>query len=140
MLVHLEHLPVLQDVRASVVIQIQLQAYPQSPQNAAIMMLASDSLHTDFSIEQANSDLMVWLRRTGSNIDGDPAFVLPGVLQAQRWNSVAVILRRGDFRIDVDGRTRLTEHLPADSTQTWSPGQIALGDQVHGGGPWQGQI
>lgn len=130
----------LQDVRASGIIQIQLQAYPQSPQNAAIMMLASDSLHTDFSIEQANSDLMVWLRRTGSDINGDPAFVLPGVLQAQRWNSVAVILRRGDFRIDVDGRTRLAEHLPADSTRTWSPGQIALGDQVHGGGPWQGQI
>jgi hypothetical protein len=44
-------------------------------------------------------------------------------------------------RIDVGGRTRLTEHIPADSLDLWGQGQqIALGDEVHGGGPWQGQV
>lgn len=131
----------LQYARASGIIQIQLQAYPQSlQQNAAIMMLASDSWHTDFAIGQDHSNLMVWLRRPGSDINGDPPFVIHGVLQPQRWNSVAVILQRGAFRIDVDDKTRLTEHLPDDSTRVWSLGQIVLGDEVHGGGPWQGQI
>ena len=102
----------LQYARASGIIQIQLQAYPQSlQQNAAIMMLASDSWHTDFAIGQDHSNLMVWLRRPGSDINGDPPFVIHGVLQPQRWNSVAVILQRGAFRIDVDDKTRLTEHL-----------------------------
>jgi hypothetical protein len=131
----------LQEVRSSGTVQIQLQADPQSlHQHASMMMLASDYWHTDFAIEQFQSDLMVWLRRPGSDANGDPPFVISGVLQPQRWNSMNLMLRQGDLRIDVNGRTRLAEHLPADSPGGWSPGQIALGDEVHGGGPWQGKI
>jgi hypothetical protein len=131
----------LPDARGSGTIQIQVQAYPQTlQQNASMMMLASDFWHTDFAIGQDYSSLTVWLLRPGSDINGDPPFVIPGALQPQRWNSVSVILQRGDFRIEVDGRTRLAQHLLGDTTQVWGPGQIALGDEVHGGGPWQGQI
>jgi hypothetical protein len=130
----------LQEVRTSGTIQIRLRARPQSLQHAAIMMLASDFWHTDFAIGQDHSNLQVWLRRPGSDLNGDPPFVIPGVFQPQRWSNVEVILQRGGFHIDVDGRTRLTAHLPAGSPRVWSPGQIALGDEVHGGGPWQGQI
>ena len=127
--------------RTSGIIQIELEADPQSlQQQAPIMMLASDFWHTDFAIEQDHADLLVWLRRPGSDANGDPPFVLGGVLQPQRWNSVNLILQRGDLRIDVGGRTRLAEHVAADSLSAWSPGQIALGDEVHGGGPWQGKI
>lgn len=122
-------------------IEILLQAAPRSAgENASIMMLASDSWHTDFAIGQDHSDLAVWLRRPGSDINGDPAFVIPGALRPHRWNSVSVIVRRGDLRIDVAGRTRLTARLPPGFARTWGPGRIALGDEVHGGGPWQGQI
>jgi|KBSMisStaDraftv2_1062788.scaffolds.fasta_scaffold126337_3 hypothetical protein len=130
----------LQEVRTSGMIQIRLRARPQSLQHAAIMMMASDFWHTDFAIGQDHSNLQVWLRRPGSDINGDPPFVIPGVFQPQRWSIVEVILQRGGFHIDVDGRTRLTAHLPAGSPRVWSAGQIALGDEVHGGGPWQGQI
>ncbi len=131
----------LNDVRRSGRIQIQLEASPQSLwQYASMMIMASNELDTDFAIVQDNSDLMVWLRRPGSNPDGDPPFVIRGVLQPQRWTSVDLILLRGDLRIDINGRTRLTEHLPADSLQTWGQGRISLGEEVLGGGPWQGQI
>jgi len=131
----------LNDVRTSGRIQIQLEASPQSlRQDASIMMLASDYWDTDFAIGQDHSDLVVWLRRPGSNANGDPPFVIRGVLQPQRWTSVDLRLLRGDLRINVGARTRLTEHLPADSLQAWGQGQIALGDEVHGGGPWQGQV
>ena len=131
----------LQEVRTSGTIQIQLEADPQSVQEqASIMMLASDYFDTDFAIGQTHSDLLVWLRRPGSDANGDPAFVIDGALQPHRWNSVDVMLQGDDIRLDVDGRTRLTEHLAADSPRVWSQGQIALGDEVHGGGPWQGKI
>ena len=131
----------LNDVRTSGRIQIQLEASPQSlRQDASMMMLASDDWDTDFAIGQDHSDLMVWLRRLGSDANGDPPFVIRGVLQPQRWTSVDLILVPGDLRIDVGGRTRLTEHLPAHSLRTWGQGRIALGDEVRGGGPWQGQI
>ena len=131
----------LEDVRTSGVIQIQLQAAPQSlQQTAAIMMLATDYWDTDFAITQDHSDLLVWLRRPGSDANGAPPFTIGGVFQPQRWTSVNVMLQHGDLRIEVDGRTWLSEHLPADSLRVWSGGQIALGDEVNGGGPWHGQV
>jgi hypothetical protein len=85
-----------------------------------MMIMASNEWDTDFASVQDDSDLMVWLRRTGSNPDGDPPFVIREVFRPQRWTTVDLILLRGDLRIDINGRTRLTEHLPADSLQTWA--------------------
>jgi hypothetical protein len=131
----------LHDVRTSGIVQIQLAVHLQAPrEQASIMMLASDYWHTDFAIGQDHSNLVLWLRRPGSNSNGDPPFVVGGALRPRWWDRVDVMLHRGVIRIDVNGRTRLTVHLPADSLRTWSPGQIALGDEVHGGTPWQGQI
>src|SRR5208282_3565985 len=121
----------LQEVRASGTIQIE--ADPQSLQQAApLMILASDYWHGDFSIAQVYSNLGVWLRRPGSDAKGEPPFFIDRAFQPRRWNSVTLVLRHGSLRIDIDGRTRLAEHLAADSTSVWSPGQIALGDEVHG--------
>jgi len=131
----------LEDARTSGVIQIQLQAEPQSPQQkATIMMLASDYWNTDFAIGQDHSDLLVWLRRPGSDANGGPPFTIGGVFQPQQWTSANVMLQHGDLRVEVDGRTRLSEDLPTDSLRVWSQGQIALGDEVHGGDPWRGQV
>ena len=131
----------LGDARRSGLVQIRLEFEPESLQvNAPIMMLASNFWTTDFAIVQDHSDLLVYLRRPGSDANGNPPFVVDGLLQSQRWNSVDVILQHDDLRMAVDGPTRLTEHLPADSSRVWGQGQIALGDEVHGGGPWQGTI
>jgi hypothetical protein len=130
-----------EDVRTSGVVQIRLEFDPDSLQeNASIMMLASSFFNTDFAIVQDHSDLLVYLRRPGSDANGDPPLAVDGLLQSQRWNSVDVMLQHDDMRIAVDGPTRLTEHVPADSARAWGQGQIALGDEVHGGGPWQGKI
>jgi hypothetical protein len=133
----------LQEVRSSSIVHIRLVAEPRSSEEhspASIMMLASDYWHTDFAIAQDHGDLVVWLRRPGSTDAGEPPFVVGGVFRPHRRTSVDVILRRADIRIAVDGTIRLTGHLPADSARVWGAGQIALGDEVHGGGPWQGEI
>jgi hypothetical protein len=131
----------LQEVRTSGAIQIQLQAAPQSlRQDALIIVLASDHWHTDFAIGQYHSGLQVWLRRPGTDTEGVPGFAVDRVFRPQQWTSVEVVLEHGDLRVDVGGTTRLTGHLPADSPRMWGPGQIALGDEVHGGNPWHGQI
>ena len=133
----------LPDVRTSGIIQVQVEFNPQAPQQnfpASVMMLASDSLHTDFAIVQDHSELVVWLRRPGSDVGGGPPYVIKGALRPQGWNHVDMMLRHGDMRIDVGGSTRLLAHLPSDSARDWSAGQIALGNEVHGGTPWLGQI
>jgi VanZ family protein len=130
-------------VRTSGDIQIQVDFNPQSPQvnsQASVMMLASDFWHADFAIVQGRSDLLVYLRRPGSDAGGGPPYVIHGVLRQQRWNNVTVLLRRDELRLTVGGRPRLTQHLPADSAGGWGPGQIVLGNEAHGGNAWLGRI
>jgi hypothetical protein len=62
------------------------------PEQASIMMLASDFWHTDFAITQDHSSLLVWLRRPGSDASGDPPFTVDKALQPRRWNSVDVVV------------------------------------------------
>jgi hypothetical protein len=128
-------------VRATGNIQIHLAFTPRSlQQKASIMMLASDSWHTDFAIGQAGSNLSVWLRRGGSDANGDPPFVISSALQPGQSNSVELMLQHDELRIIANGKLRLTERLSAHSTSLWGGGEIALGGEVHGGGPWQGSI
>lgn len=105
-----------------------------------MMMLASNFWDTDFAIVQDHSSLRVWLRRPGSDVSGDPPFTVDGAFQARRWASVDVLVHGDSLRVQVNGRTRLAARIPADSPQVWTAGQIALGDELHGGGPWQGTI
>jgi hypothetical protein len=131
----------LGQARTSGSVRIRLEANPQSSQQkASMMMLASNFWDTDFAIGQDHSSLQVWLRRPGSDSNGDPPFTVDGVLQARRWTSVDVLVDNDSIRVQVDGRIRLAAQIPVDSLRVWTAGQIALGDEVHGGGPWQGII
>jgi hypothetical protein len=131
----------LADVRATGQIQVQLLAEPQSALgNASIIMLASNYWQGDFSVGQVNADLLVWLRRPGSDRDGNPAFSVPGVFRPGEWSMISASVAGGALRISVGGRTRLTARVPADFARTWGPGLVALGDEVHGGDPWAGQL
>ncbi len=47
-----------------------------------MMMLASDNSHTNFTIQQYDSYLQVWLNRPGSDINGAPPITIPDALQA----------------------------------------------------------
>ena len=131
----------LGQARTSGSVQIKLAVDPRSAQQrASMMMLASNYWATDFAIVQDHSSLLVWLRRPGSDISGDPPFTVDGALAERRWASVEVLVHGDSLRVRVNGRTRLAARIPADSPRVWTAGQIALGDELHGGGPWQGTI
>jgi hypothetical protein len=127
--------------RTSGSVQIRLAVNPRSAQQrASMMMLASNYWDTDFAIVQDHSSLLLWLRRPGSDIGGNPPFTVNGALPAHRWASVEVLVHGDSLRAQVNGRTRLAARIPANSLRVWTAGQIALGDEIHGGGPWQGTI
>lgn len=131
----------LGQARTSGSVQIRLAVNPRSVQQyASMMMLASNFWDTDFAIVQDHSSLRVWLRRPGSDVSGDPPFTVDRVFQARRWASVAVLVHGDSLWVQVNGRTRLAARIPAGSPRVWTAGQIALGDEVHDGGPWQGTI
>lgn len=130
-------------VRRTGRIQVDVVARPAFPQRydgASIVMLASDEWHTDFALGQQGTDLLLWLRRVGTNADGDPPFVVANTFAPGHWTDVRLTVRDDGFRVAVDGRTRLRENMRAGSLRTWDAGLMVLGDEVHGGRGWQGQI
>jgi hypothetical protein len=122
---------------------IDLEARPQFPQHntsASIMMLARDYWHTSFAIGQDDTNLVLWLRRPGSNDNGDPPFAVPEVFRPNHWARVHVEIAGMRLTVIVDGKVGLHESLPSDILSTWPNGRIALGDEVHGGRGWNGEI
>jgi VanZ family protein len=115
-------------------------AYPQHYPDTSIMMLASNSWNTDFALGQDGEDLLLWLRRTGTDTDGDPAYFVANAFPRGRWADVRVTVRDDRLRVTVDGATRLRERIRPGSLSAWGPGLMVLGDEVHGGRPWQGEI
>ena len=131
----------LNDVRTSGAVNIRVVFDPHSwREDAAIMILASNFWRTDFAIGQNGPDLMVWLRRPGSDLNGGPPFAIPGVISARRWNTVDVVVQHNEVHIVCDGSTKLAEHLRPGLGKDWGPGQVSLGNEVHGGGSWHGTI
>ena len=82
----------LQDVRTSGVVHIRLVFEPRSAnENASIMMLASNFWVSDFTIGQDGSGLLMWMRRPGTDANGDPPFYV-GRVRPHHWNVVDVVL------------------------------------------------
>jgi len=124
-------------------LSIDLEARPQFPQHNApvsIMMLARDYWHTSFAIEQDDTNVVLWLRRPGSNDNGDPPFAVPEVFRPNHWTRVHVEIAGMRLAVIVDGKVRLQASLPSDILSTWPTGRIALGNEVHGGRGWSGDI
>jgi hypothetical protein len=122
---------------------IDLEALPDFPQREApvsIMMLAQDFWHTSFAIGQDDANLVLWLRRPGSTDNGDPPFVIPEVFRPNHWSRVQVHITGTRLTVIVDGKVRLDESLPPGTLASWRGGQLALGDEVHGGKGWAGEI
>ena len=96
----------LADARNSGIVQIELgvrQSHPSSTPRHR-MMLASDFSHTDFALGQTHPDLLLGMRRPGSDSNGGSTFAVGGALQSRRWNHVVVTRRRRD----PDRRQRFT--------------------------------
>jgi hypothetical protein len=129
--------------RESGVLQIKLEVDPRAPQKqspASMMMLARDFWHTDFAVGQDHDRLLFWVRRPGSDANGNPALTVPHALRPLRWNRIEISIEGHSLQIDVDGKRRLTDQIPGNSLRTWGTGRVALGGEVDGGGPWLGEI
>lgn len=122
---------------------IDLEALPYFPQRneaASIMMLAQDFWNTSFAIGQDDANLVLWLKRPGSTDNGDPPFAIPDVFRPGHWTRAQVEIVGTRLRVYVDGKVRLDENLPPDTLSSWHGGRVALGDEVHGGKGWGGEI
>lgn len=106
----------------------------------AIMMLAGDRSQPDFCLGQQGSNLLLWLRRTGSSSDGNPPFVFANAFRPGHSTDVRVAVRDDVIRVAVDGATELDTALAPGSLRDWGRGLLVLGDELDGGRGWRGEI
>ena len=108
-------------------LNIQLGMNPRTSQGqspASVMMLAQDFWHTDFAIGQDHSDVIVWLRRPGSDLNGNPTFDVHDALRLGHWNRIDVRVRGQGISIDVNHTHRLTARLPEHPLRNWSAASL----------------
>jgi VanZ family protein len=125
--------------RGGLTLGLEVKPEPAGEEPAAMMMLAQNFANTDFAVAQEGSDLLIWLRRPGSSANGDPPFRVEDSVPPGQWTTLTINVSR-ELRVQVNGREALREPLPPDALTDWGGGVIVLGDEVHGGGPWRGEI
>jgi VanZ family protein len=119
---------------------VVLPDFPRTESESSIMLLARDYWRLDFRISEADSRMTLQLRRTGSNVEGEPPIVVDGAFRPGHWTTIDVLLRGDRVTVGVDGEQRAVQRFGAGSFDLWSGGRLALGGEVNGGGSWQGRI
>jgi len=107
----------------------------------SIMMLARSSDHTNFTMGQAGTSLVVWFRRLGSDPNGAPPLLVPNVFSVGRWTTIRMLVNGNRLSIAANGIVRRASPLSSESLRTWDPSsRVAFGDELYGGRAWQGEI
>lgn len=108
---------------------------------ARLLSVSRDTLAADLMVGQDGDDLVVRVRRSGSDPSGDPAFRVADVFAPStlgEWRHVVVDLRGGRVVVELDGETVLDE--PADPGG-WDPAyRFSLGDEATGRRAWVGEL
>jgi hypothetical protein len=123
---------------------VSLEVNPSRTRNVGpvpVLILARSPNQTDLMVGQSGSGLKLWLRRSGSNANGDPALAVDAVFAPRHWVRIRVGISGSLLRVLVDGRPRLERNLSAGSLRTWDEkARISLGNELYGNGDWQGEI
>lgn len=101
---------------------------------------SEDVFDYNLVIGQSGADLVLRAVRPGSNKQGRPDIVVPGVLTPNDWHEIDLELDE-DLRLSVDGELRALEPGTAGWAAAWSPDhRLSLGNTLSGNRTWAGTI
>ncbi|MGH2684990.1 MAG: VanZ family protein [Actinomycetota bacterium] len=107
---------------------------------ARIFSVSRDDTARNLTIAQRGSNLLVRLRRAGSDANGVPDFAVPDVFETPgQWRAIEVAVRDEEFVVEVDGETAIRRR--GVDLGSWDPVMwVVLGNEttLHFG--WDGQI
>ena len=129
---------------ASSSLRVTLEVRPAPTQESRwtrILTLSKDSHHSNLSIGQDGSDLVVQLRSPDTNPAGKPAYVIDEIFAQPGWHSIELDVSPRLLTVTVDGREVLGRMLPLDPLSNWSPEyRLAFGNQFGFNRPWLGEV
>ena len=132
----------IDDARRTGTLTIRLRVIPAVAAQdgpARILTISENYRSSNLMIGQQGANLIVRLRRPGSEADGRPSFIVPDVFSANRARDVTVSIKPEWLSVQIDGETRLHRTLPVDALENWnSTYRLALGNEVIGRRGWDG--
>ncbi len=134
----------LSDVSPDDSVTVELDLRPADVEQtgpARVLAVSSDPDNADVVVGQERRDVVVRVRRAGSDPSGWPDLRVPDVLSASEWTSVRITVEPDRVGVDVDGVALAAEDVSVPPVSTWDRSYTtALGDEVDGGRPWAGQL
>ena len=108
---------------------------------ARILTYSGGTGSTNVTIGQAGSDLVVRVRRPGSDALGRPPLTVRNALRAGEPATASVTVRGAAVTLSVAGHEPVTVNAAAPVLGAWDPGhRIAVGDEVGGHRVWHGTV
>jgi hypothetical protein len=108
---------------------------------ARLLSISRDTLAADLMVGQEGDDLVVRVRRPGSDASGHPAFRVPDVFatdQVGRWRHLVLDVGGGRLVAELDGAVVLDQPV---TLAGWDPSyRLALGDEAVGQRGWVGEL
>jgi len=126
----------------SVAIHLILRSYSNAQTGPArIVTYSRDHLHSNFTIGQENTDLIIRLRREASDALGMPPFVIPKVFESAQAKAIDVSIAVDNLTVKISGKTVLAAPLVSNPFELWDPSYtLAVGNELTWERPWLGEI
>ena len=126
-----------------ITIRIVLRSYFSNQTGPArILTISHDHYHSNLTIGQEDSNLIVRLRRQRDEFLGVPPYVVRNVFrEANVLTSIKLEVLQNKLTVHVNDELRLSQSLRTSPFQFWDPSyRIALGNEHTWGRPWLGEI
>lgn len=137
-------MPWLSTALAARAVEVDLEARTDDGDQdgpARLLALSASVYSGDLSVGQDGADLVVRVRRPGSDELGLPAVVVPGVFATPQWRRIEVSVAAESLQVRVDDAVQAELTVDGDITATWDPAmRTALGDEWRGNRGWRGEL
>lgn len=108
---------------------------------ARVLTVSADHHRADLMVGQDGDDLVVRVRRPGSDASGHEPFRVAGLLDDREWHRVDVALADGRLVVVADGAVVVDQHVGDDPLAGWDPSyRVALGDDIAAERAWRGDL
>lgn len=108
---------------------------------AAAASASQDTRSHNLVVGQDDGDLVVRVRRPGSNKRGQPEIRVERVFESADWRHITLRLEPSAIIVEVDGESRARLHTPDGWAQTWDDQMVAsVGNTPSGSRPWFGAV
>jgi hypothetical protein len=125
-------------------LEVRLVARTDDPdqQGPARLFTISDGVSDrNLTLGQEGDDLVIRVRRPGSDANGTPALQVAGLFRDADWHEIRVRLGPDRLTVTVDDKPRADLPLSGSPFPEWNPDYgIAMGNELPYGRAWTGEI